>query len=129
MAPKPEYLTKREQQIMEIMYGRESATATEVQEALDNTLSNSSVRTHLRILEEKGHLTHQEAEGRFVYRPTRAKHSAAQSALQRVLQTFFAGSTEAAVATLLSAKEADLSEEELDRLSQMIERARKGGKA
>lgn len=128
MRQQGEYLSKREQQIMEVVYQRESVTASDVQEGLKDKLSNSSVRTHLRILEEKGHLKHTEEEGRYVYRPTKPRQSAAQSALKRVLTTFFAGSTEAAVATLLSSSEANLSDAELDRLSEMIEKARRGEK-
>lgn len=118
------YLSKREQQIMEIVYRLETADVAAVMEGLGEALSNSAVRTHLRILETKGHLTHVEENGRFVYAPTRPRVSAAQSALARLLHTFFDDSVEQVMATLLSVKGADLSPDEAARLKEMIDRAR-----
>ncbi len=118
------YLTKREQQIMEVIYRLEQADVAEVLAGLPEPLNNSSVRTHLRILESKGHLTHTEEGGRFIYHPTKARPVAARSALVRLLQTFFDDSAEAVVATLLSVKAGDLAPEELDRLKAMIDQAR-----
>nr|CAA9225592.1 hypothetical protein AVDCRST_MAG63-851 [uncultured Armatimonadetes bacterium] len=122
------YLSPREQQVMEVAYQRGQVTAADLIAALPDAPSNSAVRTHLRILETKGHLSHREEDGRYVYAPTRPRHSAARSALAQVLHTFFDGSVERAVATLLSEKEAELSDEELERLGQMIEQAREGGR-
>lgn len=118
------YLTKREQQVMEVIYRLEKADVAEVSAGLPDLLNNSSVRTHLRILESKGHLTHTEENGKFIYRPTKARPAAARSALVRLLQTFFDDSAEAVVATLLSVKAGDLAPEELDRLKAMIDQAR-----
>ncbi len=120
------YLTRREQQIMEVIYRQEQTDVAEVMAGLPDPLSNSSVRTHLRILEGKGHLTHTEENGRFLYRPTKARPAAARLALVRLLQTFFDDSAEAVVATLLSVKAGDLAPEELDRLKAMIDAHRPG---
>ena len=118
------YMTKREQQIMEVIYRLEQADVAEVLAGMPDPLTNSSIRTHLRILENKGHLTHTEESGKFIYRPTKARPAAARSALVRLLQTFFDDSAEAVVATLLSVKAGDLAPEELDRLKAMIDQAR-----
>lgn len=118
------YLNPREQQIMEILYQKEPVSAADVQAALPGAPSNSTVRTLLRVLESKGLVTHVEKEGRFLYHPVRPRVSAARSALDRVLGTFFNGSLEQAFATLLSDKERQLSAEEWDRLARMIEEAR-----
>lgn len=109
---------------MEVIYRQEKADVAEVLAGLPDPLNNSSVRTHLRILESKGHLTHTEENGKFIYRPTKARPVAARSALVRLLQTFFDDSAEAVVATLLSVKADDLAPEELDRLKAMIDQAR-----
>ncbi len=123
------YLTKREQQVMEVIYRLGQADVAEVLDGLPDPLNNSSVRTHLRILEGKGHLTHTEENGKFVYRPTKARPAAARSALTRLLQTFFDDSAEAVVATLLSVKAGDLAPDELDRLKAMIDAHRTAGPA
>ena len=119
-----EYLSKRCQQIMEIVYERGSVTAAELEGALPGGLSNSTVRTQLRILESRGQLCHREEDGKYVYEPTRTRQMEAASTMQRLLKTFFDGSVESAFATLLSANERGLSNEELDRLSGMIEQTR-----
>ncbi len=119
-----QYLNPREQQIMEVVYQKEPVSAADVQAALPGAPSNSTVRTLLRVLETKGVLAHSEQDGRFLYRPTRPRVSAARSALNRVLGTFFGGSLEEAFATLLSDRERRLSAEELDRLAQLIAQAR-----
>ena len=122
------YLSPREQQVLEIVYRRGRATAAEVMSGLlPDEVSNSAVRTHLRILEQKGHVTHVEEEGRYVYLPTRPRQQEGRSALSRVVRTFFGGSVEQAVATLLS-PESRLSAEELDRLQAMIDEARREGR-
>src|SRR5438270_13353671 len=119
-------LSRRERQIMDILYERGPATAAEVGAALPGSPSNSAVRTFLRILEEKGHVRHVKEGARYVYRPVQPRHRAARSVLRQVLRTVFGGSVEKAVATLLSTPDARLSQEELDRLAELIARARKG---
>ncbi len=118
------YLNPREQQIMELVYQRGEVTASELQEALPGSPSNSTVRTLLRILEQRGHVLHEEQQGRFVYRASRERPSAAKSALEGVLKTFFHGSIENAFATLLTARETSLTPSELNRLTDIIEQAR-----
>ena len=118
------YLTKREQQIMEIIYRLGQADVADVLSAIPDPLSNSSIRTHLRILETKGHLSHTEQNGRFIYSPTKPRQRAAHAALSTLLRTFFDDSVENVMATLLSDRASELKPEELDRLSEMIDRAR-----
>lgn len=122
------YLSKREQQIMELVYERERLTAGELETLLPGGPSNSTVRTLLRILEEKGHLRHETEEGRFVYFPTRPRQAEARSALKGIVQTFFGGSVPEAVATLLSGEGARMTDEELAELQALIERAREEGR-
>lgn len=122
------YLSKREQQIMELIYREERLTATEVAAALPGNPSNSTVRTLLRILEEKGHLDHAEEEGRYVYHAVNGRQTAAKSALRGVVETFFQGSVEDVVAALLSPDSQRLSDDELNRLQAMIDAARTEGK-
>ena len=117
-------LSRRERQIMDIIYQHSQASVADVLENLPDAPSYSTVRALLRILEEKGHLTHQKDGPRYIYRPTQPRHQAGQSALQQVVQTFFDKSIERTVAALVSATE--VSEEELERLSQLIEQAKKG---
>ena len=119
-----EYLNPREQQIMELAFQRQRITAVELEELLPGRPSNSTVRTQLRILEQRGHLTHTEEDGRFVYVPAQPRAAAAMTALDGVLKTFFHGSVEQAFMTLLSRREAKLSPEELARLTQIIEDAK-----
>ena len=121
-------LARRERQIMQIVYQLGRATAAEVLAALPDPPSYSAVRAHLRILEEKGHLRHDQEGARYVFRPTVARHRARRSALKQVVQTFFDGSAEQAVAALLDMSHAKLSEDELDRLSGLIDKARKEGR-
>lgn len=121
-------LSRRERQIMDVIYQRGQATAAEVLEGLPDPPSYSAVRAMLRLLEEKGYLSHDQDGPRYVFVPTLAREKARKSALKQMLQTFFDGSTEEAVATLLDMSRAKLSKEELDRLSRMIEDARKKGR-
>jgi BlaI family penicillinase repressor len=109
---------------MDLAYQLGSIAATDVERLLPHTPANSTARSQLRVLEEKGYLSHQEEAGRFVYTPVRPKPSAAKAAMQRFLQTFVDGSVSMALATLLSAKESDLSDEELDRLEELIRQTR-----
>jgi predicted transcriptional regulator len=113
---------------MDVIYAAGKATAAEVVEALPGNLSNSTVRTLLRILVEKGHLRQKFDGPRYVYRPIRSRPNAAQGELKRVVETFFDGSVEQAVAGLLQSPDLELNGDELDRLGQMIEKARKEGR-
>ncbi len=122
------HLSRRERQIMDILYRRGRVTAAEVREALPDPPSYSAVRALLRLLEEKGHVRHEEAGLRYVFLPTLARDKAKRSALQHLLETFFEGSVEQAVATLLDASVSKLSAQELERLSRLIAEARKGGR-
>jgi len=112
---------------MDIIYRRGKASVTEVLEDLPDPPSYSAIRALMRILEEKRHLKHKKQGPRYVYLPTRSHQSAARSALKRVLRTFFEGSSEKAVAALLEVSDSELSEEELDRLAGLIEKAGKKG--
>lgn len=129
MAGKPEtHLSRRERQIMDVVYARGRASVAEVHEALPDRPSYSAVRALMRILEEKGHLKHVAAGARYIYLPTRSRREASRSAMRRLLQTFFGGSTEQALAALLDAAPNGPSDEELDRLARLIDQARKEGR-
>ena len=116
-------LSRRERQIMDILYRDEKATVQEVLAALSDPPSYSAVRALLRIMEEKGYITHHEDGVRFVYAPVHPRHNAAQNALQQLVQTFFGGSAANAALTLLSQSETRLSDAEIARLSRLIETA------
>ena len=120
-------LSRRERQILDILYQRGLATAAEVQAALPEPPSYSAVRALLRILEEKGHVRHQQDGPRYVYLPTVARDNAKRSAMRHMLKTFFDGSAEQAISALLDDASAKLSSAELDRLARLIEDARKSG--
>jgi len=122
------HLSRRERQIMDIIYKEGAATAAEVVAALPDPPSYSAVRATLRILEDKGHLQHREDGPRYVFHPTVPRDRARRTALKQVLGTFFDGSAEQAVATLLDMSASRMSEDELERLRTMIERARKEGR-
>jgi len=117
-------LSRREREILEILHRLGHATAAEVLEHLQEPPSYSAVRSILRILCEKGHARHSEDGKRYLYSPVEAPQSAARNALQNVVSTFFGGSLEQAVKAFLTDKDAEISDEELARLSEMIERAR-----
>jgi predicted transcriptional regulator len=117
-------LSRREREIMDIVFARGKATAAVVHEALPNPPSYSAVRALLRILEEKGHLSHREDGPRYVYLPTVTRAQASKSALQRVVQTFFDGSLAGAVAALVDADGGKLSPEELKRIEAIIKAAK-----
>jgi predicted transcriptional regulator len=121
-------LSRRERQIMDVLHTKESATASEVRAALSDAPSNSAVRTLLRILEEKGHIKHHQEGARFVYAPRVSRESASQSALQRVVSTFFQGSASQAMAALLENADTRISDHELKKLQKMIHQARKEGR-
>ena len=120
-------LSGRERQIMEIVYARGRATATHVLDDLSDPPSRASVRTFLRILEEKGHLKHGKEGREFVYEPTRPRQRAGLSALRKLLATFYDGSLERAVAAHLADDGPDISEDELKRLAKLIRQVRQKG--
>lgn len=129
MASHPyQQLSRRERQIMDIVYRRGRATVADVLEELPDPPSYSAVRAMLRVLEEKGHVKHEQEGPRYVYRATVSVEKARRSALQRLMQTFFDNSLEEAVATLLDVSSSNLSDDELERLAEMIERAREEGR-
>ena len=121
-------LSRRERQIIDILYRRGRATATEVMEELSGEPSYSTVRTQLRVLESKGHVRHEEEGPRFVYLPALAHRTARKSALRHLVDTFFEGSTEKVVGALLGGEGARLSDGELDRIAALVAKARKEGK-
>lgn len=121
-------LSKRERQIMDIVYSRGQASASEVMENLHDAPSYSGVRALLRVLEEKGHLRHALDGQRYVYSPVVARERAKRSALRGVLQTFFDDSAAEAVAALLDISEERLSDDELNRMENLIKRARREGR-
>ena len=118
-------LSRRERQIMDIIYRLGRATANEVITELADETHSSTVRTQLRVLEEKGHLMHEEEGLRFVYAPVVPRHAVRQSALRHTIETFFEGSAEKLLSTLLGSGP-KLTDDELDRLSGLIEKAKKG---
>ncbi|HEV8631799.1 MAG TPA: BlaI/MecI/CopY family transcriptional regulator [Thermoanaerobaculia bacterium] len=121
-------LSRRERQIMEIVYRKGSATAAEVHGAIPDAPSYSAVRALLRVLEGKGHLRHRQDGPRYVYTPTVPRDRARRSALQRLVGTFFAGSVTDAVAALLDLDSASLDDDELERLSALVAEAQQKGK-
>ena len=128
MAEAPSSLSRRERQIMDVIYRHGSATAQDVREQIPDPPSYSAVRALLRVLEDKGHVRHRHDGPRYVYHPTVARDRARKSALKQLLSTFFDDSPEAAVAALLDMS-ADASDDgELDRLAALIERARQEGR-
>lgn len=124
----PTPLSKRERQIVDILYRRKIATAGEILEALPDPPTYSAVRATLRILEEKGHIRHEPGSLPYRYKPTVSSNSARRSALRHVVDTFFDGSVEQAVLTLLDDSAASLSKEQLERLQTLVARARGEGK-
>ena len=121
-------LSRRERQIMEIVYGLGRATAADVHERLPEPPSYSAVRALLRILEDKGHLSHESDGPRYVFLPTLPRTAASQSALKQIVSTFFDGSTTQAVAALLDMSVTRMSDDELGELSRRIDQARKEGR-
>jgi predicted transcriptional regulator len=124
----PGGLSRRERQIMDILYQRGKSSASEVLDAMPDPPGYSAVRAMLRVLEEKGHVRHQ-AEGlKYVYLPTVARDKAKRSAVKHLLDTFFKDAPEQVVAALLDVSSTRLTRAELDRMAEMIERAKKEGK-
>jgi len=118
-------LSRRERQIMDVLYQRGRATAAEIHKALPDPPTYSAVRAKLRVLEEKGHVRHREEALRYVYLPTVARDTARLSALRHLVSTFFEGSVEAAVAALLDLSASNLPAKELDRISKLIQEAKR----
>ena len=128
MAPQAhQQLSRRERQIMDIVYTASQATAKQVVAAMSDPPTRTAVRTMLRILEDKGHLKHKKLGREFVYLPTRPRKRVGQSAFRRVLETFYSGSLEDAVAAHLSDPSAKLTGDELKRLEQLIRQAKNKG--
>jgi BlaI family penicillinase repressor len=123
--PKPNALSRRERQIMDILYKLERASVGQVLAKLADKPSYSTVRAQLRVLEEKGHVRHEEHGLRYVYAPAVPRDVARRSALRHLVETFFDGSTEKVVAALLGGEVARISPEELDRLARLISKGRK----
>jgi BlaI family penicillinase repressor len=121
-------LSRRERQIMDLLFQRGAATAAEVLEGMPDPPSYSAVRAMLRTLEEKGHVRHREEGPRYVYEPTVARDTARRSALRHLLNTFFNGSTEQALAALLDVQDSKLTAAELSRLGKLIEQAKREGR-
>lgn len=117
-------LTKRERQIMDVLYKLGRATAAEIMERVAGAPGYSTVRTQLRVLESKGHVRHEEQGLRYIYVPTVPRHSARRSALKHLVDTFFDGSSAKAVAALLGGEAARVSDEELDRIAKLVKDAR-----
>lgn len=121
-------LSRREREIMDIIYESGGASVAQVLERIPDPPSYSAVRALLRVLEEKGHLTHIQEGPRYIYFPTLPREEARQNALKHVMQTFFGNSTEDAVAALLNISEGTLSETDYKRLSELIKKAQKEGR-
>ncbi len=122
-------LSRRERQMMDILYQRGRATAAEVHELLPDPPSYSAVRAKLKVLEEKGHIRHEAQATRYIYSPVVARNKAKESALRHLLSTFFDNSAEQAMTALLELKPGKFSREKLDNLSKLIEQAKKEGRS
>jgi BlaI family penicillinase repressor len=125
--PEPIALSRRERQIMDILYQLERASVSQVLAKLADKPSYSTVRAQLRVLEEKGHVRHEEHGLRYVYAPAVPRDVARRSALRHLVETFFDGSTENVVAALLGGEVARITPEEFDRLARLISKSRKEG--
>ena len=121
-------LSRRERQIMDIVYARGEASGADIQEDLPDPPTRGALRIMLRILEDKGHLKHQKRGREFIYQPTVSKRRVGPSALRRVVNTFFGGSIRNAVAAHLAQRDTDVSEEELRHLAELIRKARRKGR-
>ena len=128
MTSKPDPLTRREREIMDVLHRRGRATAQEVLDDLAEPPSYSAVRTFLRLLEERGHVRHVQEGPRYVYTPTVERRDAQRSALAHLVETFFDGSVENAVASLVESSKPKLSRQELDRIAALLAKAKKEGR-
>ncbi len=129
MPAEPRHLSRRERQILDILFRKQKASASEVRKAMADPPSYSAVRALLRILEEKGHARHERDGARYVFTPVVKREMAQKSAVRHLLATFFENSASQAVAALLDVSARRLSDEELDRISQLIGDARKPGRS
>ena len=127
-APAHQQLSRRERQIMDVLFRLGRATANEVLETMPDPPSYSAVRAHLRTLEDKGHVVHEAEDLRYVYIPTMRPEQARRSAVTHLVDTFFGGSVAQAATALLDPKSARLTREELERLARLIDKARKDGR-
>jgi BlaI family penicillinase repressor len=127
MRDQHDVLTRRERQIMDILYRLGRATAAQVMNELPASLNYSTVRTQLRVLEEKGHVRHEEQRLRYVYSPSVPRRAARRSALKHLVDTFFDGSAEQVVAAVLGGEVARLSDDDIERIAGLVEGARKAG--
>ncbi len=124
----PAKLSRRERQIMDVLYERQTATVSDVMEALPDPPSYSAVRATLRVLEDKGHVTHAEEGPRYVYAPAVPPDQARQTALSHLLKTFFNGSAEQAVVTLLQMSDIDMTSQDVERLAARVREAQREGR-
>ena len=122
-------LSRRERQIMDVLYRLGRASVAEVLSELGAGPHYSTVRAQLRVLEEKGHVRHEEEGSRYVYLPTVPRNVARRSALRHLVETFFDGSTEKVVTALLGGEAAQISPEELERLAELIAKSKKEGRS
>jgi BlaI family penicillinase repressor len=118
-------LSRRERQIMDVLYRRGRATAAEVMADVSGEPNYSTVRTQLRVLEEKGHVRHEEQGLRYIYMPAVPRRAARKSALKHLMDTFFDGSAEQVVAAVLGGEAARLSDDDLKRIAELVAKARK----
>jgi predicted transcriptional regulator len=125
---KAEGLSRRERQILDTIYRLGKASAAEIREALPDPPTYTAVRTHLGILQEKGHVKFESDGTRYIYEPVVPREEMAKSVMNGVLQTFFGGSIERVVSTLIDSEESAITPEQLDRIAQIIEEARKEGR-
>lgn len=128
MARKKEGLSRRERQIMDALYRLGKASAAEIREAIPDPPTYTAVRTHLGILQDKGHVRFESDGTRYIYEPVVSREEMGRVAATNVVDTFFGGSVERIVATLLEQKEGALTDDQLERLSAMIEQARREGR-
>jgi predicted transcriptional regulator len=125
---KKDGFSRREREIMDALYKLGKATAAQIQAEIKDPPTYTAIRTHLTILEKKGHLRHKSDGPRYVYEPRVAREKMAQKAVKSVMQTFFDNSVEGVVAALLNQEDLKLSREELDRLSKLIDKAKEEGR-
>lgn len=124
----PKVLSRRERQIMDIIYELNEATVIQVLERIANPPSYSTIRALLRVLEEKGHLSHKKQGPRYIYAPTLSRDKARQNALKHLMKTFFDNSTEEVVAALLDISEDNLSDQDYKRITELIKKVRQEGR-
>jgi BlaI family penicillinase repressor len=126
--PKIQELTRRERQIMEVIYQLGEASAVDIVENLPGKPNNATIRTLLSVLEEKGYLQHETVKGKFIYRPTIPLHQARKTALNHVVDTFFKGAEASAVISILKKSDAKLSEDDVDLILDLINKSRNEGR-